>query len=370
MQVGIPKEMKESEGRVSMIPSGVQELSKAGHTVYVEASAGEQSGFSNEDYVQAGAIILGSTKEIYQKADMVVKVKEPQPVEYPMIRAGQIIFTFFHFASLRSLTMAMIEQKAVCMGYETLELANGILPLLVPMSEVAGRMSIQQGAKYLEKQHGGFGLLLGGVPGVAPAKVLVIGGGVAGAEAAKMAAGLGANVTLLDKNLFRLRYLSDILPANVTMILFSQYHVQEFIETHHLIIGAVLIHGAKAPKLITKDMLASMQPGTVMVDISVDQGGCFETTRPATHKEPVYEVDGITHYCVTNMPGAVPHTSTLALTNVTLPYILQVANCGWRKACATDTELRSSLNIALGKIMYKAIADCFGLHNLYEPMVW
>ena len=367
MRVGVPKEIKESEGRVAVVPAGVHELSKAGHVVYVERTAGTLSGFSDEQYRLAGAVIVEGPEAVYEKAEMIVKVKEPLEREYAMVRAGQIVFTFFHFASSRALTTAMVEQKAVCMAYETVEREDGTLPLLVPMSEVAGRMSVQHGAKYLEKQHGGYGLLLGGVPGVMPAKVLVIGSGTAGTEAAKMAAGLGADVTLLDKNLFRLRHMSEIMPANVNTLISNPHNVRMLVRTHHLIIGAVLVPGSKAPKVITEDMLAEMQAGTVMVDVSVDQGGCFETTRLTTHKDPVYEVNGVLHYCVANIPGSVPHTSTLALTNATLPYVLQVANLGWRRVCAENRELRLSLNIADRKIIYKGVADAFGLYDHYEP---
>lgn len=361
MIIGVPKEIKNNENRVGLIPAGVFELTKRGHEVYVQSTAGEGSGYSDEDYTTVGATILPSIEAIYQKAEMIIKVKEPIEPEYALIQEGQLIFTYFHFASYEPLTRAMIKQKAVCLAYETVELSNGSLPLLIPMSEVAGRMSIQQGAKFLEKPMLGRGILLGGVPGVAPGRVLIIGGGVVGTQAAKMAAGLGAQVTILDVNLNRLRYLSDTLPANVVTEHSGEYTIRELVKSHDLIIGAVLIPGAKAPNLITRDMLKEMSPGTVLVDVAVDQGGCFETSKPTTHADPVFVVDDVVHYCVANMPGAVPFTSTKALTNATLPYAIKLASQGWQQACRDDVSLRKGLNIIEGKVVYQAVAEAFGL---------
>lgn len=305
--------------------------------------------------------MLPTIEEVYAIAEMIIKVKEPIEPEYKLIRKGQILYTYFHFASSEELTQAMIEQEAVCLAYETVELEDRSLPLLIPMSEVAGRMSVQEGAKYLEKTYGGYGVLLGGVPGVTPAKVLIIGGGIVGTEAAKMAAGLGADVTIMDVSLKRLRYLDDIMPANVKTMMSNEYNIRDMIQTHNLIIGAVLIPGAKAPKLITRDMLPTMRPGTVMVDVAVDQGGCFETTKPTTHDNPNFVIDGVIHYCVANMPGAVPRTSTLALTNATLPNAIQLANKGWKQACLDNVPLRKGLNVVNGKIVYKEVAEAFDL---------
>jgi alanine dehydrogenase len=361
MIIGVPKEIKNNENRVGLIPAGAFELSKRGHEVYIQSTAGEGSGFTDEDYIAVGAKILPSIEAVYEKAEMIVKVKEPIEPEYKLIKEGQLLFTYFHFASYEPLTHAMIEQKAVCLAYETVELPNGSLPLLVPMSEVAGRMSIQQGAKFLEKPMLGRGILLGGVPGVAPARVLIIGGGVVGTQAAKMAAGMGAQVTILDVNLNRLRYLDDIMPANVITVHSGEYTIRELIKSHDLIIGAVLIPGAKAPNLITRDMLKDMMPGTVLVDVAVDQGGCIETSRPTTHADPVFVVDDVVHYCVANMPGAVPFTSTKALTNATLPYVIKLAEKGWQEACRQDNSLKKGLNIIEGKVVYKAVAEAFDL---------
>jgi alanine dehydrogenase len=361
MIIGVPKEIKTNENRVSLTPAGVYELVKRKHTVHVQSSAGESSGFSDEEYMQAGASILPTIEEVYAIADMIIKVKEPIESEYPLIKKDQLLFTYFHFASYEPLTKAMIKSGAVCLAYETVETADRTLPLLVPMSEVAGRMAVQQGAKYLEKPMGGRGVLLGGVPGVAPAKVLILGGGIVGTQAAKMAAGLGARVTILDVSLKRLRYLDDIMPANVSTMMSNEYNIRRLIKEHDLIVGAVLIPGAKAPHLITKDMLKDMRPGTVVVDVAVDQGGCIETCKPTTHDNPTYVVDGIVHYCVANMPGAVPYTSTIALTNATLPYALDLANKGWVQACKDNLELRKGLNIVQGKVVYKAVADAYNL---------
>jgi alanine dehydrogenase len=361
MIIGVPKEIKTNENRVALTPAGALELSKRKHTVYVQSTAGEGSGFDDDEYEAAGAKILPSIEEVYAIADMIIKVKEPIEQEWALIKPDQLLFTYFHFASYEPLTEAMIKSKAVCLAYETVELADGSLPLLVPMSEVAGRMAIQEGAKYLEKPVKGRGVLLGGVPGVAPGKVLVLGGGIVGTQAARMAAGLGAEVSILDINLPRLRYLSEVMPANVNTIFSNEYTIRRMIRDHDLIIGAILIPGAKAPKLITADMLKTMRPGTVLVDVAVDQGGCFETTHPTTHDNPTYIIDHVVHYCVANMPGAVPATSTLALTNATLPYALQLANKGWKKACQDSLPLRKGLNIVGGKVVYQGVADAFGL---------
>ncbi|TRW96083.1 alanine dehydrogenase [Flavobacterium gawalongense] len=368
MIIGIPKEIKNNENRVALTPAGAAEFKKQGHIVYVQASAGENSGFSDKAYAEAGAELLPTIEDVYSIAEMIIKVKEPIASEYPLIKKDQLLFTYFHFASSEPLTHAMIERGAVCLAYETVEKADRSLPLLVPMSEVAGRMSIQEGAKYLEKPLKGKGILLGGVPGVPPAKVLVLGGGIVGTQAAKMAAGFGAQVTIMDVSLPRLRYLSDVMPANVTTIISNHYNIREAIATADLVIGAVLIPGAKAPHLITRDMLKLMSPGTVVVDVAVDQGGCIETCTPTTHENPTFIIDDIVHYCVANMPGAVPYTSTLALTNATLPYALQLANKGWQKACAENEELKKGLNIANGKILYKGVAEAWNL-PFHEELV-
>lgn len=365
MIIGVPIEIKSNENRVGLTPAGALELTKRGHTVYVQKDAGFSSGFEDREYVGAGAQIMQTIEEIYGKAEMIVKVKEPLESEYALIRQNQLIFTYFHFASYEPLTVAMMKSRAVCLAYETVEI-NGNLPLLVPMSEVAGRMAIQEGAKYLEKPQKGRGVLLGGVPGVSPAKVLVIGGGIVGMQAAKMAAGLGAQVTILDVSLQRLRYLSDVMPSNVITLFSNELTIRRLIQDHDLIVGAVLIPGAKAPMLITRDMLKDMRPGTVMVDVAVDQGGCFETTKPTTHDDPVYIIDDVVHYCVANMPGAVPYTSTVALTNATLPYTIRLANEGWKEACRSDKSLRLGLNIVDGQIVYKGVADAFDLP--YTPV--
>ncbi|PVY40157.1 alanine dehydrogenase [Pontibacter virosus] len=361
MIIGVPKEIKNNENRVGVTPAGVVELVRNGHTVYVQATAGEGSGFPDDMYTQAGATILPSIDEVYGIAEMIIKVKEPIESEYNLIKEDQLLFTYFHFASYEPLTHAMIKQKAVCLSYETVERADRSLPLLVPMSEVAGRMSIQQGAKYLEKPLKGRGILLGGVPGVRPAKVMILGGGIVGTNAAKMAAGMGADVTILDTNLARLRYLDDIMPANVNTFMSNEYNIRELLPTHDLIIGAVLIPGAKAPRLITREMLKEMRPGTVVVDVAVDQGGCIETCKPTTHENPTFIIDDVVHYCVANMPGAVPYTSTLALTNATLPYAIQLANKGWKKACSDSEELKKGLNVVQGKVVYKGVAEAFNL---------
>jgi alanine dehydrogenase len=370
MIIGIPKEIKNNENRVGLTPAGVAEMKKHGHSVYVQTNAGESSGFTDEEYREAGAQILPSIEETYTIAEMIIKVKEPIASEYRLIKKDQLLFTYFHFASSEVLTHAMLESGAVCLAYETVEKSDRSLPLLIPMSEVAGRMAIQQGAKYLEKPQKGKGVLLGGVPGVPPAKVLILGGGIVGTQAAKMAAGLGARVVIMDVSLQRLRYLSDIMPQNVTTIMSNHYNIREGIAQADLIVGAVLIPGAKAPNLVTRDMLKLMRPGTVIVDVAVDQGGCIETCTPTTHENPTFIIDDIVHYCVANMPGAVPYTSTLALTNATLPYALQLANKGWKKACTENEELKKGLNIANGKIVYQSVADAWRLpYNKVESIL-
>jgi len=365
MIIGVPKEIKNNENRVAVTPAGVAEFIKHGHTVYVQETAGAGSGFSDEEYIDAGAQLLPTIEEIYAIAEMIIKVKEPIEPEYKLIKDNQLLFTYFHFASYEPLTHAMIDNGSICLAYETVEV-NRTLPLLVPMSEVAGRMSIQEGAKYLEKPMGGRGILLGGVPGVKPANVVVLGGGIVGTQAAKMAAGLGANVTIMDISLNRLRQLDDIMPANVTTQYSNEYNIREAVKTADLVIGGVLIPGAKAPKLITRDMLPTMREGTVIVDVAIDQGGCFETSKPTTHADPTYVIDGVVHYCVANMPGAVPYTSTLALTNATLPYAIQLANKGWQQACKDDANLRLGLNVVNGKVVYEGVSTAFNLP--YTPV--
>ena len=366
MIIGIPKEIKNNENRVAMTPAGVQEMTRRGHKVYVQATAGLNSGFTDDAYRAVGAEILPTIEEVYATAEMIVKVKEPIAPEYKLVRAGQLLFTYFHFASSEPLTRAMIDSGAVCCAYETVERADRSLPLLTPMSEVAGRMATQEGCYFLEKPRGGKGVLLGGVPGVKPARVFVIGAGVVGTAAARMAAGLGADVTICDISLPRLTYLADVMPRNVKTLMSSEYNIREELKHADLVIGSVLIPGAKAPKLVTRDMLKLMEPGTVMVDVAIDQGGCFETSRPTTHEDPVYYVDGILHYCVANIPGAVPRTSTLALTNATLPYAIQLADKGWRRAAQENPELALGLNVVEGKVVYKPVAEAWGLN--YEPL--
>ncbi|MBX2926816.1 MAG: alanine dehydrogenase [Saprospiraceae bacterium] len=366
MIIGVPKEIKDNENRVALTPAGTRELAKRGHTVLIQASAGFQSGFPDEAYIEAGATIIPTAEEVFQMAEMIMKVKEPIAQEYPLIRPDQLVFTYFHFASYEPLTKAMIDSGAVCLAYETVELTDRSLPLLVPMSEVAGRMAIQEGAKYLEKPAMGRGVLLGGVPGVEPGKVLVLGGGIVGTQSAKMAAGLGAQVTILDVSLPRMRYLSDVMPANVITMYSNEYNIRRLIRDHDLIVGAILIPGAKAPKLITRDMLKEMRPGTVMVDVAIDQGGAFETSHPTTHADPVYIIDEVVHYCVANMPGAVPYTSTIALTNATLPYAIDLANKGWKQACRDNPALKLGLNVLGGKVVYEGVAEAFNLS--YTPV--
>ncbi|NPV55033.1 MAG: alanine dehydrogenase [Firmicutes bacterium] len=360
MKIGIPKEIKEEEYRVGIVPAGVQALARAGHTVFIEDGAGLGSGISNEAYVRAGAVILPSPEEVFGEAEMIIKVKEPLAPEYPLLREGQVVFTYFHFAASRSLTDAMLQRGIIAIAYETIE-EDGTLPLLAPMSEIAGRMSVQEGAKCLENPMGGRGVLLGGVPGVPPGKVVIIGGGVVGANAAKMAAGLGAQVTLLDINLERLRYLDDVLPPNVVLMMSNEHNIREMLCDADLVIGAVLVHGAKTPVLISRDMFKDMKHGAVLVDVAIDQGGCAETSRPTTHKDPTFEVDGVIHYCVANIPGAVARTSTFALTNATLPYALEIANKGYARAIKENPAIAKGLNAFKGSITCKAVAESFGI---------
>lgn len=366
MIIGIPKEIKNSENRVAMTPAGVHELVNRGHVVYVQATAGNGSGFCDEDYVNAGAKILPTIEDVYGIAEMIVKVKEPIEAEYKLIRKDQLLFTYFHFASSEPLTHAMVENGSVCCAYETVRRADHTLPLLIPMSEVAGRMSVQEGMYFLERHHGGKGVLLGGILGVKPAKVLVIGAGVVGTAAAYTAAGTGADVTICDISIPRLTYLHDVMPKNVKTLMSNKFNICEELKQADLVIGSVLIPGAKAPKLVTRDMLKLMQKGTVMVDVAIDQGGCFETSHPTTHQDPIYEVDGIVHYCVANIPGAVARTSTFGLTNATLPYVLQLADKGWRKACKENKELLEGLNVVNGKVVYKGVAEAWNLP--YTPV--
>ena len=361
MIVGILKEIKSEENRVCMTPAGVEVMIQNGHTMLVEKNAGAGSGFTDVAYVAAGAKMIDTPKEIFDTADMVMHVKEPLPPEYDLIRDGQIVFTYLHLAADETQTRALIDSKAVCIAYETIQKADGSLPLLTPMSEVAGRMAIQQGAKYLEMAQGGHGVLLGGVPGVDPGTVVVIGGGVVGINAAKMACGLGAKVYLLDMSLDRLRYLSDVMPANCFTLMSSPATIRKLVKEADVVVGAVLIPGAKAPKLVTRDMLSTMKKGSVLVDVAIDQGGCFETSKATTHGEPTYVVDGVIHYCVANMPGAVAKTSTLALTNATLPYAVQIANKGWKKAMQENEEIKLGANVIEGKVTYRGVAEAFDL---------
>jgi len=366
MIVGILKEIKTEENRVCMTPAGVEVMIHNGHSVLVEKNAGGGSGLADEAYVKAGAKMIDTPKEIFDAADMVMHVKEPLPPEYDLIREGQIVFTYLHLAADETQTRALIKSKSVSIAYETIQKADGSLPLLTPMSEVAGRMAIQQGAKYLEMAQGGHGVLLGGVPGVDPGTVVVIGGGVVGVNAAKMACGLGAKVYLLDMNLDRLRYLSDVMPANCFTLMSSPATIRKLVKEADVVVGAVLIPGAKAPRLVTREMLGTMKKGSVLVDVAIDQGGCFDTSKATTHGNPTYVVDGVIHYCVANMPGAVAKTSTLALTNATLPYAVQIANKGWKRAMQENKEIRLGANVIDGKVTYQAVADAFGLE--YTPI--
>lgn len=366
MRIGIPKEIKNNENRVGMTPAGVAELIRHGHEVMVQHTAGENSGFSDAEYENVGARILPDIESVYREAEMIVKVKEPIKQEYKLIRKDQLVFTYFHFACEQELTEAMIESGAVCLAYETVETDDHHLPLLIPMSEVAGRMATLNGAYYLQKTKGGKGKLISGVPGVNRTKVLVLGGGTVGEAAARMAAGLGADVWITDISLPRLRQLEIELPVNVHTLYSTEHNIRKELPDTDIVIGSVLVPGDKAPHLITKDMLRLMEPGSVLVDVAIDQGGCFETSHPTTHSEPVYMVDGILHYAVANIPGSVPNTSTMALTNATLRYALALADKGWRKACKEDKALYRGLNIVNGKVVYKAVADVFGLK--YEPI--
>ncbi len=361
MIVGVPKEIKTNENRVALVPAGAEALVADGHTVLVEQGAGLGSGFADEAYKSVGAQIVAKVDEVWAKAEMIMKVKEPIAVEWPRMRKGQVIFTYFHFAAAEDLTKAVIGSSAIAIAYETVQLDSGELPLLTPMSEVAGRMAVQEGAKYLEKVFGGSGILLGGVPGVLPAEVLIIGGGVVGTNAAKMAAGLGAHVTLLDVSLDRLRYLSDVLPPNVDLLYSNRHNILDQLKKADLVVGAVLLPGAKAPHLVKRADLKLMKPGSVIVDVAVDQGGCIETIKPTTHESPTYVVDGIIHYAVANMPGGVPRTSTLALTNATFPYAKRLAKLGWKAACKADRALTLGLNVIEGKVVYPGVAEAFNL---------
>lgn len=361
MIIGVPKEIKNHEYRVALLPVNVQALVDAGHTVLVEHNAGVGSGAFDGEYREAGGKIVNSAKRIWKQADMIVKVKEPQPEEIRLIRAGQIVFTYFHFAASKELTDGILRSKCVAIAYETVQLDDGILPLLTPMSEIAGRMAVHEGAKFLEEPLKGRGLLLAGVPGVGPAKVVIIGGGVVGANAAKMAAGLGADVTILDINLDRLRYLDDVMPKNVTTLMSNTYNIRDSVLQADLLIGAVLVPGARAPRLVSKKLVKQMKYGAVIVDVAVDQGGCIETTRPTTHDDPTYIVNHVVHYCVTNMPGAVARTSSFALTNATFPYVMQIAQKGWQRAARENAALCRGLNVVEGKVVYREIAEQYGL---------
>ncbi len=361
MIIGVPKEIKNNENRVGCTPAGVKELVRHGHTVYVQHTAGEGSGFADDEYVAAGAKILPTIEDTYAIAEMIIKVKEPIEPEYALVKPGQVLFTYFHFASDLPLTEAMIASKAVCIAYETVQLPDRSLPLLIPMSEVAGRMSIQEGARFLEKPQGGRGVLLGGVPGVKPAKVLILGGGVVGRNAALMAAGLGADVTIADISLPTLRHIAETMPANVKTMYSSQHNIEQELPTTDLVIGSVLIPGAKTPHLLTKEMMPMMKKGAVAVDVAIDQGGCFEVSHPTTHSEPIFDVDGVVVYAVANIPGAVPYTSTLALTNATLPYALRLADKGWKQACKEDHALELGVNIVDGKVVFPGVAEAWDL---------
>ncbi len=361
MIVGVLKEIKAEENRVCMTPAGVEIMRENGHTVLVEKNAGKGSGFNNRAYADAGAEIVDTPGEIFKRAKMVMHVKEPLPPEYDLIRKDQIIFTYLHLAAAEELTKVLVKSGSISIAYETIQKADGSLPLLTPMSEVAGRMAIQQGAKYLEMAQGGHGILLGGVPGVDPGTVLIIGGGVVGINAAKMACGLGAKVYILDMNLERLRYLSDVMPSNCFLLMSKPTTIRRLIKESDVVVGAVLIPGAKAPKLLTRQMLKTMKKGAVLVDVAIDQGGCFETSKATTHGKPIYTVEGVVHYCVANMPGAVPKTSTLALTNATLPYAVEIANKGWKKAMKQNPEIKLGANVVKGKVTYRGVADAFGI---------
>lgn len=366
MKIGIPKEIKPGENRVGMTPAGVAELVRHGHTLYVQHTAGEGSSFPDSQYEAVGAQILPTIEDVYATADMIIKVKEPIAPEYALVREGQVLFTYFHFASDKELTEAMVKSKGICIAYETVQKADGSLPLLLPMSEVAGRMASMSGAYYLQKSKGGNGKLISGVPGVLPAKVLVLGGGTVGEAAARMAAGMGAEVTITDISLPRLKQLEATTPNNIHTLYSNKHNIVQELPKTDIIIGSVLVPGDKAPHLITRDMLSLMQPGTVLVDVAIDQGGCFETSHPTTHQHPIYVVDDIVHYCVANIPGAVPNTSTMALTNATLNYALALADKGWRKACADDSALAKGVNMVQGDVTFKAVAEVYDLP--YTPL--
>lgn len=363
MIVGVPKEIKTHENRVALLPGGAKQFKQQGHKVLIQKGAGKGSGFPDNLYAVEGAELVDSAKDLWAQADMIMKVKEPIAKEYARMKRGQVIFTYFHFAASRKLTEAVIDSQAIAIAYETVEKPDGSLPLLIPMSEVAGRMAAQEGAKYLEKALGGRGVLLGGIPGVPPANVLVLGGGIVGVNAAKIAAGMGARTTIMDINITKLRYLDDVMPKNVTTMFSSEANIRRMLPHVDLVIGAVLKPGAKAPHLITRQMLGEMKPGTVLVDVAIDQGGCFETSKPTTHDNPTFVVDDVLHYCVSNMPGAVPYTSTLGLTNVTLPYAVALANKGWKRAVVEDEELKKGVNIVEGEIVYRDVAEAFDLDS-------
>ncbi len=361
MIIGVPKEIKRNENRIALVPAGAESLAHAGHDVLIERGAGEGSGFADGAYEAAGATLVGGADEVWKRAEMIMKVKEPIEPEWPRMREGQVIFTYFHFAAAEQLTHAVMESGAIAIAYETVQLPTGELPLLTPMSEVAGRMAVQEGAKYLEKYFGGRGMLLGGVPGVEPGTVVILGGGIVGSNAARMAAGLGAHVVILDLSLNRLRYLAEVMPANVTLLYSNRHNILDQLERADLVVGAVLLPGAKAPHLVRREDLERMKEGSVIVDVAVDQGGCVETIKPTTHDDPIYVVDGVIHYGVANMPGGVPRTSTLALTNATYPYALALANLRWEEACRADRALALGVNVVAGRVTYPGVAEAFGL---------
>ena len=366
MRVGILKEIKAEENRVSMTPAGVEVMKENGHTVLVEKNAGARSGFEDAAYAAVGAEIIDEPKEIFQQSELILRVKEPMPSEYGLMREGQIYFSYLHLAASEEVTRALIKTPSLYIAYETIQKADGSLPLLTPMSEVGGRMAVQQGAKYLEMSQGGHGILLGGVPGVDPGTVIIIGGGVVGINAAKTACGLGAKVYILDRNLDRLRYLSDVMPKNCFPLMSTPATIRDLITRADVVVGAILVRGAKTPKLVTREMLKTTKKGAVLVDVSIDQGGCFETSHETTHSKPTYSVDGVVHYAVSNMPGAVPKTSSLALTNATLPYVVEIANKGWNRALRENPEIRLGANLVQGKVTCKPVAEAFGLE--YTPI--
>ncbi|MFW6330252.1 MAG: alanine dehydrogenase [Gemmatimonadota bacterium] len=366
MIIGVPKEIKTNENRIALVPAGSEALVRAGHTVLIEKTAGEGAGFTDDAYESTGATLIETADEVWERAEMIMKVKEPIEPEWPRMRQDQLIFTYFHFAASEALTRAVMDSGAIANAYETVQLPTGELPLLTPMSEVAGRMATQEGAKYLEKFYGGRGVLLGGVPGVEPATVVVLGGGIVGSNAARMAAGMGANVIILDVSLNRLRYLSEVMPANCQMIYSNRHNILSWIQRADLVVGAVLLPGAKAPNLVQREDLKLMRDGAVIVDVAVDQGGCVETIKPTTHEDPIYTIDGVIHYAVANMPGGVARTSTLALTNATLPYAVTLANKGWKKACQDDRALALGLNVVNGEVTYPGVAEAFDLP--YTPV--